>query len=105
MSLSIEKPRIAAKFKGQTLSVRLIEANYPNYRKLIPKEAGGEEGADAEDESGENGGSGEGFSQKGGGMEEAAEPRKKVVFRREDLAAALRRNLCNDKRALQGSQL
>ena len=37
LSLSVEKPRLAARFKGQTLSVRLIEAKYPDYRRLIPE--------------------------------------------------------------------
>ena len=63
--LSVEKPRLAARFKGQTLSVRLIEAKYPDYRLLIP----GERTEDGK----------------------KAEKRKRAVFSREKLVSALKR--------------
>ncbi len=42
VELSLDKPRLIAKFKNQVLAIRLIEGNYPNYKLLIPKKEGKE---------------------------------------------------------------
>ena len=36
----IEKPRLLIQFKNQNLNIRLIEGQYPDYKRLIPKEEG-----------------------------------------------------------------
>jgi len=36
----IENPRLLVKFKNQSLNIRLIEGQYPNYKQLIPKSEG-----------------------------------------------------------------
>ena len=38
----VEKPRLLIKFKGQSLNIRLIEGEYPQYKTLLPKEKGKE---------------------------------------------------------------
>ena len=38
----IEKPRVLVKFKNQSLNIRLIEGQYPNYKRLIPTKKGSE---------------------------------------------------------------
>ncbi|MCZ0932222.1 MAG: DNA polymerase III subunit beta [Oligoflexia bacterium] len=40
--ISIEKPRLLAQFKDQSLNIRLIEGQYPNYKSLLPKQSGEE---------------------------------------------------------------
>ena len=40
--VSIEKPRLLAQFKNQSLNIRLIEGQYPNYKSLLPKQRGEE---------------------------------------------------------------
>ena len=42
MDFYIEKPRILVKFKNQSLNIRLIEGQYPDYKVLIPEEKGPE---------------------------------------------------------------
>ena len=37
IEISIEKPRVVFKNKKTILVVRLIEGNFPNYQKLVPK--------------------------------------------------------------------
>ena len=38
--MTIEKPRLFVKFKNQSLNIRLIEGEYPNYKKLLPEDKG-----------------------------------------------------------------
>ena len=40
LELLIEKPRILIRFKNQSLNIRLIEGQYPDYKKLLPKYKG-----------------------------------------------------------------
>lgn len=40
--LCVEKPRLLVKYKHQTLSIRLIEGQYPDYKKLLPNYKGNE---------------------------------------------------------------
>ena len=40
VEISIEKPRLLAHFKNQSLNIRLIEGQYPNYKSLLPKQTG-----------------------------------------------------------------
>lgn len=40
LEMSIEKPRILIRFKNQSLNIRLIEGQYPDYKKLLPKDEG-----------------------------------------------------------------
>ena len=42
LEISVEKPRLLAKFKNQSLNIRLIEGQYPKYKSLLPKQAGHE---------------------------------------------------------------
>ena len=42
LELCIEKPRMLVQFKDQTLNIRLIEGQYPNYKSLLPKFKGKE---------------------------------------------------------------
>ena len=42
LEIYIEKPRLLVKFKNQTLSIRLIEGQYPDYKSLLPKHKGKE---------------------------------------------------------------
>ena len=42
LEISIEKPRLLAQFKNQSLNIRLIEGQYPNYKSLLPKQKGEE---------------------------------------------------------------
>ena len=42
LDISIEKPRLLAQFKNQSLNIRLIEGQYPNYKSLLPKQKGEE---------------------------------------------------------------
>ena len=42
LEISIEKPRILIRFKNQSLNVRLIEGEYPPYKKLLPEKKGEE---------------------------------------------------------------
>lgn len=42
LEVYIEKPRLLARFKNQTLNVRLIEGQYPDYKSLLPKYKGKE---------------------------------------------------------------
>ena len=42
IEISIEKPRLLAQFKNQSLNIRLIEGQYPNYKSLFPKQVGKE---------------------------------------------------------------
>ncbi|MDE0092132.1 MAG: DNA polymerase III subunit beta [Oligoflexia bacterium] len=42
VEISIEKPRILVQFKNQSLNIRLIEGQYPNYKSLLPKQTGKE---------------------------------------------------------------
>ena len=37
LEISVEKPRFVVKFKNQTLTIRLIEGRYPDYKQLVPK--------------------------------------------------------------------
>lgn len=36
LEISIEKPRMLVRFKDQSLNIRLIEGQYPDYKKLLP---------------------------------------------------------------------
>ena len=40
IEIGIEKPRILIQFKTQSLNIRLIEGQYPDYKKLLPKTKG-----------------------------------------------------------------
>ena len=42
VEISIEKPRLLAQFKNQSLNIRLIEGQYPKYKSLLPKQKGQE---------------------------------------------------------------
>ena len=42
MDFYIEKPRILVNFKNQSLNIRLIEGQYPDYKVLIPSKKGSE---------------------------------------------------------------
>ena len=42
LEIFIEKPRLLAQFKNQSLNIRLIEGQYPNYKSLLPKQTGAE---------------------------------------------------------------
>ena len=42
VEVSIEKPRLLVQFKNQSLNIRLIEGQYPNYKSLLPKQSGEE---------------------------------------------------------------
>lgn len=42
LEICIEKPRLLVKFKNQTLNIRLIEGQYPDYKSLLPKYKGKE---------------------------------------------------------------
>ena len=42
VEIFIEKPRLLAQFKNQSLNIRLIEGQYPNYKSLLPKQTGEE---------------------------------------------------------------
>ena len=42
VEISIEKPRLLAQFKNQSLNIRLIEGQYPKYKSLLPKQKGEE---------------------------------------------------------------
>ena len=42
LEFCIEKPRLLVNFKNQSLNIRLIEGQYPDYKSLLPKEQGKE---------------------------------------------------------------
>ena len=42
LKFCIEKPRLLVQFKDQSLNIRLIEGEYPNYKSLLPKNKGKE---------------------------------------------------------------
>ncbi len=42
LEVCVEKPRLLIKFKNQTLNIRLIEGEYPDYKSLLPKKKGRE---------------------------------------------------------------
>ncbi len=42
LEVCIEKPRLLVSFKKQTLNIRLIEGEYPDYKSLLPKYKGKE---------------------------------------------------------------
>lgn len=42
LDFCIEKPRLLVKFKNQTLNIRLIEGQYPDYKNLLPSYKGKE---------------------------------------------------------------
>lgn len=42
MEICVEKPRLLVQFKNQTLNIRLIEGQYPDYKSLLPDYKGKE---------------------------------------------------------------